>query len=59
MMTKDRDLIGDTINTISGEAEYFGTEYEDSEGKWNDDYSTAQGYYVIHTEKAHHVYKVI
>ena len=58
-MIKDEGLIGDTIRTISGEAEYIGTEIEDSNERWNDNYYTTRGYYVIHEGSKHHVYKMI
>ena len=47
-----------TIRTVAGEAEYIGTEIEDKRGRWNDNYSTRDGYYVIHHGDKHHVYSV-
>jgi uncharacterized protein YeeX (DUF496 family) len=52
------DNINKTISTISGEAEYVGTEFEDDYGDWHDDYSVKDGYYVIHGDNRHHVYKL-
>ncbi len=59
MLMKDQDKKGETINTIAGEAEYIGTEFEDGCGRWNDNYTTAAGYWLIHEPDRHHVYKVI
>jgi len=56
---KISEMKGKTINTISGEALYYCTEIEDKNEKWNDDYSTTQGFYVIHRGDKHHVYRVI
>jgi len=47
-----------TIDTVAGVATYVKTEVEDRYGRWNDDYWTRDGYYVIHEGKRHHVYKV-
>lgn len=47
-----------TINTVAGVATYVKTETEDKYGRWNDDYWTRDGYYVIHDGKRHHIYKV-
>jgi len=47
------------INTVAGKAKWVTTEYEDEYGRWNDRYSTAMGYWVIHEGNKHHVYKVI
>jgi hypothetical protein len=46
------------INTVAGKAYFVKTETEDKHGKWNDDYSTRDGYWVLHSGKKHHVYKV-
>lgn len=59
MFTRDPNLKSDTINTIAGEAEYIGTEFEDRFERWNDSYTTAAGYWLIHEQDRHHVYKVI
>ena len=47
-----------TIGTVQGVADFVKTEVEDEFGRWNDDYWTREGYYVIHEGKKHHVYKV-
>ena len=47
-----------TIETINGEAEFVKTETEDKNGKWNDNYYTKDGYWVIHRGIKHDVYKV-
>jgi hypothetical protein len=47
------------IDTVAGKALFIKTEIEDKYGRWNDDYWTREGYYVIHRGKKHHVYKVI
>ena len=47
-----------SIGTAAGEAFYVKTEVEDKHGRWNDDYYTRDGYWVIHEGKKHHVYKV-
>ena len=48
----------DSINTVQGKAFYVRTEVEDKEERWNDSYSTQDGYYVIHEGKEHHIYQV-
>lgn len=58
MLMKDQGKKGETISTISGEAEYIGTEFEDKCGRWNDNYATTDGFYVIHENDRHHIYKV-
>ena len=45
-----------TINVIGGKARYIGTEIEDENGNWNDDYNVKDGYYVIHQGNKHHIY---
>ena len=45
------------ISTASGEAYYIGTEIEDKNGNWNDNYYIKDGYWVIHQGDRHHVYK--
>ena len=47
-----------SIRTVEGEAFYVKTEYEDRSGNWNDNYSVKDGYYVVHEDIAHHIYKV-
>jgi len=47
-----------SIDTAWGKAYYIRTEYEDSDGNWNDNYWTRDGYYLIHHESSHDVYKV-
>jgi len=47
-----------TINTFRGVAKYIRTEFEDLNGKWNDNYYISDGYFVIHDGLLHHVYKV-
>lgn len=44
------------INILGGVAKYVRTEYEDANGKWNDNYNVSQGFYVIHEGTQHHVY---
>ena len=51
-------MVENTINTCQGIAQFIRTEVEDKDGKWNDNYYTRDGYYVIHEGKKHHVYKV-
>ena len=46
------------IDTIRGRALYIRTEEEDAHGRWNDNYYTRDGYYVIHEGRLHHVYQV-
>ena len=52
------EKIGTTISTISGEALYSHTEVEDSSERWNDNWETRRGEYVIHSGNMHHVYIV-
>ena len=47
-----------TIDTIAGKALYFGTEIEDRQERWNQDYNVNQGFWVIHEGAKHHVYRV-
>jgi hypothetical protein len=51
--------VAPTIDTVAGKALFIKTEIEDKHGRWNDDYYTKDGYWVIHHGKKHHVYKVI
>lgn len=51
-------MIGTSINTISGEAFYTHTEIEDTNGRWNDNYFTSDGAYLMHSGNCHHVYIV-
>jgi hypothetical protein len=44
------------IDVIGGRAKFVCTEIEDSLGRWNDDYYTTDGYWVIHQGNRHHVY---
>jgi hypothetical protein len=46
-----------TISTAKGPAEYIGTEVEDSNGRWNDNYNVRDGFWVLHEGEKHHVYK--
>lgn len=48
-----------SISTVDGPAHYIKTEVEDSDGRWNDDYYVADGFYVLHDGIEHHVYQVI
>jgi len=47
------------IKTVAGRAKYVKTEIEDKLGRWNDDYATKYGYWVIHEGKQHHIYLVM
>jgi hypothetical protein len=59
MSTKKKpEMIGTSINTITGEAFYLCTEIEDANGRFNDDYYTRDGYWVTHYPPEHHVYFV-
>jgi hypothetical protein len=51
-----RRKVGTFIDTVGGRAKYIYTEVEDKSGKWNDDYWTRDGYWVIHDGKQHHIY---
>lgn len=55
MFKKLKDKIGTTINTYQGEAEYYGTEVEIN-GRFNDSYSTNDGFFLIHEGEQHHIY---
>ncbi len=46
------------IDTAEGRAKFIKTEVEDKDGKWNDNYQTKDGYYLIHQGDKHHVYKL-
>jgi len=48
-----------SIRTVQGEAYYVKTEVEDKHGNWNDNYWIRDGYYVIHNENEHCVYRVV
>jgi len=50
--------VKDKIGTAAGEARYIGTEVENEHGKWDDSYTTKDGYWVIHEGKEHHIYEV-
>ena len=56
--TRIPEMLNTSIHTMNGKARYICTEIEDSNGNFNDDYSTSDGYYLIHEAKHHHVYKV-
>jgi hypothetical protein len=45
------------IVTAMGPAHYFGTEIEDKNGRWNDNYYIRDGFWVIHEGNHHHVYR--
>lgn len=47
-----------SIDTVAGKAFFVKTEVEDESGRWNDDYWTKDGYWVIHRGKEHDVYKL-
>lgn len=48
-----------TINTVAGEAKFLKTETESPGGEWGQDqYTTKEGFWVIHEGDKHHVYKV-
>jgi len=49
-------MVNQTIQTVAGEATFVKT-LTDSE-LWAGDYSTRNGYWVIHRGAEHHVYKV-
>jgi len=49
---------GKEIDAAGGKASFVKTEIEDEQGKWNDNYYTKDGYYVIHRGKEHDVYKL-
>jgi len=44
------------ISTAFGEKKYLKTEVEDENGKWKDNYSTKDGFFVIHDGRRHHIY---
>jgi hypothetical protein len=46
-----------TIGTVAGTAFFVRTEVEDVNGKWNDSYTTKDGFWVIHDGNFHHVYQ--
>ena len=58
MVRKKLDGVKKSINTASGKAKYIGTETEDKYGRWNDRYSTRDGFWVIHDGDHHHIYKI-
>jgi len=57
--TKRESGVSPMINTIVGKALFVRTEKEDESGRWNDNYYTRDGYFVLHRGKKHDVYKVI
>jgi hypothetical protein len=58
-MMKREKGVSPMINTIAGKALFVRTEKEDKSGRWNDNYSTRDEYWVIHRGKKHDVYRVI
>ena len=46
------------ILTAQGEADYSHTEEENEQGRWNDNWETTHGEYVIHQGRKHHIYIV-
>jgi hypothetical protein len=58
-VTKREKGVAPIIDTVAGKALFVRTEKEDEFGRWNDNYFTKDGYWVIHQGKKHHVYKVI
>lgn len=50
--------IPQTIRTVAGIAYYQCTEVENQEGRWNNNYSTRDGFWVIHRGRFHDVYSV-
>lgn len=47
-----------TIHVAGAVAKYVTTEVEDKYGRWNQNYYTRDGYWVLHEGIKHHVYKV-
>jgi hypothetical protein len=45
-----------SIQTMNGTGYYIGTEIENNQGEWDQDYYISQGEWVIHDGKYHHVY---
>lgn len=53
------EKVNTSINTIQGIADYSHSEVEDENGKWDDQWQTTRGEYVIHEgPQSHHVYFV-
>lgn len=49
----------DTIETVAGTAHYSHTVVESSNEDWGaEQYTTKRGYWCLHEENKHHVYKV-
>jgi hypothetical protein len=48
----------ESIDTVAGKAFFIKTATEDKYGRWDDDYWTKDGYWVIHRGKQHDIYKV-
>ena len=46
------------IRVAGGVAKYIHTETEDKNGRWNDNYYTRDGYWVLHEGNKHHIYKM-
>jgi hypothetical protein len=49
---------GTSIGTMDGEAFYWGTEKEDKDGRWSQDWAIRDGFWVIHETPYHYIYKV-
>lgn len=58
-VTKRERGVAPMIDTVAGKALFVRTEKEDKSGRWNDNYYTRDGYWVIHRGKKHYVYKVL
>lgn len=57
MFKKFKHKDKETIKTADGEKKYYGTEIEEN-GVWDDNYSIADGYWVIHHgNKYHDIYR--
>jgi hypothetical protein len=59
MVKKILKNVKKSIRTVRGLASYVGTEVEDKFGRWNQDYFTRDGFWLIHEGKKHHIYQVI
>ncbi len=46
------------IDTIRGRAYFYKTITENKYGNWDDHWETVAGYFVIHENNKHHVYKI-
>jgi len=47
------------INTAKGKAKLVKVEVEDGEGRWNDNYYTRDGFFVLHEGNRHLIYQVV